>query len=71
MHRKFVLLFWFCAFLAASAALPCLAAPVDELTRQGNEVNANQADYFLYGVIAFAVLVIVVFAVIFFIKRRR
>lgn len=43
----------------------------EDLSHVGQEVDANQGDYFLYGVAALFVLVLVFLLVFFLIKRRR
>ncbi len=56
--------------LAFTCALPCFAEGED-LTNAGNEVASNQSDYFLYGVIAVAVLAVAIAGAVLYLKRRR
>ena len=64
--RKRVFAFLLCTLLFFACALPCLA-----LGDSANEVKSDQADYLLYGVVILAVVAVVVFALVFFFKRRK
>lgn len=65
-HRIFL-----CALslLLLISSVTCVYA--EDMTHIGQEVDANQGDYFLYGVAALFVLVLIFLLVFFLIKRRR